>query len=307
MSKKGFISRYLLIIKRLKRHPHSSYEELKSYIESQAEYLKMTDDTLSIAFSLRTLQRDISEIRNLFGVLIAYSKSSKGYYIHDGEKENMNFQGMMESFDLFSSFKLMTDVSPYIFLEKNRPRGAENLSDLVSAIKNRLEVDFIYQKFAWNEVSRRTVAPYVLREFRNRWYLFGCDSKDNLLKCFALDRIKAIETTKREFIRDDTFNWEHFFQYSFGIMALKDAQPEEVILAFESFQGQYIKSLPLHESQKIISETKDELRVKLEVYITHDFVMELLSFGSRVKVLHPGSLAEALKKEYRTALRNYDV
>ena len=64
MSKKGYISRYLLIIKKLKAKPYTSYEELKNYIENQIEFLQMLDDQLSVGLSLRTLQRDIKEISN---------------------------------------------------------------------------------------------------------------------------------------------------------------------------------------------------------------------------------------------------
>jgi N-dimethylarginine dimethylaminohydrolase len=70
MSKRGYISRYLLILKKLKLKPYSTYEELQSYIENQFDYLRMQDDTLNIGFSKRTLQRDIKEIRNVFGLTL---------------------------------------------------------------------------------------------------------------------------------------------------------------------------------------------------------------------------------------------
>jgi predicted DNA-binding transcriptional regulator YafY len=91
MSKRGYISRYLLILKKLKVKPYSTYEELQAYIENQFDYLQMQDDTLNIGFSKRTLQRDIKEIRNVFGIDIEFSKSKKGYFISQNENENMNF------------------------------------------------------------------------------------------------------------------------------------------------------------------------------------------------------------------------
>ncbi|MHB8209038.1 hypothetical protein [Mucilaginibacter sp.] len=96
MSKRGFISRYLLILKKLKAKPYSSYEEIQSYMESQIVYLQLRDDGLNVQFSLRTLQRDIREIRNLFGIDIEHSKGRKGYHILQSEMENMNFQRMLE-------------------------------------------------------------------------------------------------------------------------------------------------------------------------------------------------------------------
>ncbi len=68
MSKRGYISRYLLILKKLKVKPYSTYEELQTYIENQFDFLQMQDDRLNICFSKRTLQRDLKEIRNVFGI-----------------------------------------------------------------------------------------------------------------------------------------------------------------------------------------------------------------------------------------------
>ncbi len=93
----------------------------QSYIENQFEYLQTLDDTLNIGFSKRTLQRDIREIRKVFGIDIDYSKSAKGYYISQSETENMNFQRMIEAFDMFNSLNIAQDLAPFIHLEKRRP------------------------------------------------------------------------------------------------------------------------------------------------------------------------------------------
>ena len=114
MSKKGYISRYLLILRKLKLKPFSSYEELKDYLENQISFLQMQDDGLNIGFSKRTLQRDIKDIRNVFGIDIEYSRSSKGYHISHDEGENMNFQRMIEAFDLFNSLNLSQDLAPHV-------------------------------------------------------------------------------------------------------------------------------------------------------------------------------------------------
>ncbi len=163
MSKRGYISRYLLILKKLKAKPFSSYKELQSYIESQVDYLQMQDESLNIGFSKRTLQRDIREIRNVFGVDIEYSTASKGYFISQGEMENMNFQRMIESFDMFNSLNLAKDLTPFIHLEKRKPQGTENLYGLLHAVKNKLKIKFSYQKFWEEEITQRTTEPYALK------------------------------------------------------------------------------------------------------------------------------------------------
>jgi len=305
MSKRGFISRYLLIIKKLKAKPYSSYEELQDYIDNQIDYLQMQDDSLNIGFSKRTLQRDLKEIRNLFGVDISYSKPQKGYFISQNEGENMNFQRMMEAFDMFNSLNMSQDLTPFVHLEQRRPQGTENLYGLLHAIKNRFGIKFSYQKFWEDAPSQRNIAPYALKEYRNRWYLLGLDHKDDRIKSFALDRLSVLDITKQRFQYPDDYSVEKNYRYCFGIISSEKDTPEKIILSFDSYQGKYIKTLPLHHTQQIVKDTDEELRVGLQVHITYDFVMELLSYGANMRVLEPASLKKQIKEAHQKAADLY--
>lgn len=305
MSKRGYISRYLLILKKLKAKRYSTYEELQGYIENQFDYLQMQDDTLNIGFSKRTLQRDIREIRNTFGIDIEYSTKSKGYFISQNEMENMNFQRMIEAFDMFNSLNLAQDLTPFIHLEKRRPQGTENLYGILHAIKNKLQIKFSYQKFWDEEITQRTTEPYALKEFKNRWYILAKDNKDGNIKSFGLDRLTNLEITNRTFDFPETYNIEESYRYCFGIISPNDEEPQEIILSFDPFQGKYIKTLPLHDTQQVSVDNDDELQIKLKLCVTHDLVMELLSFGDNMKVLQPKSLIEEIKTAHQKAYKQY--
>jgi predicted DNA-binding transcriptional regulator YafY len=305
MSKRGYISRYLLILKKLKVKPYSTYEELQAYIENQFDYLQMQDDNLQIGFSKRTLQRDIKEIRNVFGIDIEYSKSQKGYFISQNENENMNFQRMMEAFDMFNSLNLAQDLTPFIHLEKRRPQGTENLYGLLHAIKNRLQIKFTYQKFWEEELSERLAEPYALKEFKNRWYIMAKDNKDNNIKSFALDRLTNLEISNQTYQYPDNYSIEQSYRYCFGIISPNDEEPQDIILSFDPFQGKYIKSLPLHDTQQVLVDNDEEMKIKLKLCLTHDLVMELLSFGDNMKVIEPKSLADQIKQAHEKAYRQY--
>ena len=305
MSKRGYISRYLLILKKLKVKPYSTYEELQTYIENQFDFLQMQDDTLNVGFSKRTLQRDLKEIRNVFGIDIEYSKTNKGYYISQSETENMNFQRMIEAFDMFNSLNLAQDLTPFIHLEKRRPQGTENLYGLLHAIKNKLKIKFTYQKFWEEEVSQRLAEPYALKEFKNRWYILAKDSKDNNIKSFALDRLTNLEITTQHYQYPDNYSIEQNYRYCFGIISPNGSDPQDIILSFDPFQGKYIKTLPLHETQQILVDNDNETKIKLKLYLTHDFIMELLSFGDSMKVIEPKSLADEIKQAHKNAYKQY--
>ena len=306
MSKRAYISRYLLILKKLRTKPYSSFEELESYMEKQFEYLQESDDELEFAFSKRTFQRDIKEINNLFGIDIEFSKKEKGYYISQSERENMNFQRMMEAFDLFNCLNIAADLAPFIHAEKRKPQGTENLYGLLHAIKNKLQIKFEHENFYEETITAKITEPYALKEFKDRWYLIAKDLHGGRIKTFGLDRITKLEITTTRFIVSPDFNLEEMFRYCFGIFTPRDKEPKEIILSFIPEQGKYTKSLPLHESQKILIDDDTELRIQLKLFITHDFVMELLSFGADMTVLKPKSLIDIVKKIHGDAIKLYE-
>lgn len=306
MSKRAYISRYMFIIKRLQAKPYSSLNELQQHINAQSGYLQVWDDTLSIAFSKRTLQRDLREIRTLFGIDIEYSKRKKGYFISPSERDNKNFERMIQAVDLFSSLDLAADISPFVCFEKNSLQGTENLQRLLHAIKNKLQVKFTYQKFWEEEISHRLAEPYALKEFKNRWYIIAKDVGDDYIKSFALDRLTDLDTTAITFEYPKDFSIEEHYRYCFGIIGPNDSKPEDIILSFDPYQGKYIKSLPLHNTQQVLIDNKDELQIRLKLCITTDFVMELLSFSDSMRVIKPKSLITTIRDTHRNAFKLYE-
>ena len=148
--------------------------------------------------------------------------------------------------------------------------------------------------------------PYVLKEFKNRWYVLAKDIEDERVKTFALDRLTELEITNKRFKIQSNYSVDNHYKYSFGIMSPNGDKPEQIVLSFDPVQGKYAKSLPWHHSQEVLVDNDEELRVKLTLYITHDFFMELLSHGDTVRVIEPASLIEDLKANYKSALGMYE-
>ena len=95
------------------------------------------------------------------------------------------------------------------------------------------------------------------------------------------------------------------FRYCFGLINPDDAQPEEVILSFKPEQGRYIKSYPIHESQAVLTDNKQELRIRLTLFLIHDLVMEVLSYRTAVKVIGPERLINDIKAILTGAAARY--
>ncbi len=298
MSKRESIARYNLIIKKLRRNA-ASLAEISDYLSLESEL-----QGYNYVVSQRTFHRDLEDIRSLYNIDIQYDFSKKVYFIDFDEQPDIN-KRILEAFDTFSALNLTDRLSNHIHFEKRKPQGTENLYGLLHAIKNRIQIQFTYKKFWEDEISNRTVEPYALKEFKNRWYVLANDRNDNHIKSFALDRISELEFTKRKFQVPDNFDINEHYKYCFGIISPNSDKPKDVVLSFCPNQGKYIKSLPLHESQEILVDNSTELKIRLKIFTTLDFIMEILSHGDNVKVIEPRSLIDEIKDVYQRASSNY--
>lgn len=124
------------------------------------------------------------------------------------------------------------------------------------------------------------------------------------MKTFGLDRISNLDIKNTSFKREN-YDAEKEFKNSFGIIAPNGKKPQEIILSFHKEQGNYIKALPIHHSQKILVDNDDEIRVSVFLVPTFDFEREILSLGQNVKILEPESFKEHLKKEVENMLTQF--
>jgi predicted DNA-binding transcriptional regulator YafY len=182
-------------------------------------------------------------------------------------------------------------------IQVEEPVGSESivwLEEILKGIIEKMVLIINYQGFGKPEKDY-AISPYLLKEYRNRWYLAGLCHQNKKVIILALDRIKSLNYSKLLFISDNTFVPDDFFKYSFGITQLHEAQPQKVLLSFTPYQANYIESQPLHHSQQIIKRNEDEVLVQLLVYLTPELKMAILSFGTSVKVLAPEILQQEIK------------
>lgn len=298
MSKREAIYRYSLIIKRL-RKSSASFREISDYLKRESQLQEYNFD-----ISVRTFQRDLNDIRTIYDIDITYDSSRKQYCVEWGKPNELQ-QRIMEAFDTLNALSLTDELADFIHFEKRKTKGTENLYSLLHAIKNCFRISFSYQKFWEDEPSARRTEPYALKEFKNRWYLLARDIDKDELRIYGLDRLSELNVQQTGFQVPVDLDVQEYFRNCFGIIIGDKAVPETVILSFVPEQGKYIKSLPLHESQNILVDNDDELRIELRLHVTFDFVQELLSFGERVKVIQPERLIEEVVSSYEKSLSLY--
>lgn len=299
MSKRESLSRYNLIIKKLRKCP-SDFNEILSYLEFESDLQKY-----NFVISKRTFLRDLDDIRSLYNIDIKYDFSRRKYYI-DTEDHPEVQNKILETFDLFNALNISERISDNICFEKGESKGTENIHGILHSITNRLQITFSHKKYYSDKETKRLLDPYALKEYKNRWYVLGKDQKDMRIKNFALGRISNLEIMTAKFEIPTDFNVNRYYEHCFGVIPRNDNEVSEIILSFSPIQGKYIKSMPLHQSQEILVDNDDELKIRLKMFITHDFVMELLSYSYKVKVISPQSLCDELKRNNIKSLKNYE-
>ena len=279
--------KHRFIIEQLRRRP-------QKLIELNATWKDSEDNVEGGELLQRTLQRDIHVIREVYNIEIKCNRSTNEYEIT--EDNDLYTQNLLEAFDVFRALQNYGNLSEVIQFEKRLPAGTEYLSPLLRAIKEKRQVTLHYVKF-WDkskQPQQRTIEPYLLKEAQRRWYVLAWDVEKEALRVFGLDRIKHLDDERGvKFQHPVPEGVEHFFDDSFGAWVDNErTQAEEVVLAFKKLPtdspfvpnpAEYLKAMPLHSSQEVMTETDDEIVLKLHLKITPDFVKEIQSYGSRVE------------------------
>jgi len=291
--------------------------------------------------SMSTVEKDLRAMRTEeelgYYAPIKYSKLDKGYYyedpnytirdisLSDEEQEAIKlaaatlfqFRDMAVFKDFGSAIQKIFDrmnISPEMedeaverhvqFETTPVAQGSDLLPELLAAIKQHQEVRFRYHSFLDDSRSERVLEPYLLKEYRNRWYVIGRDVERDGTRTFGLDRIQNLHPSQRYFSVSHDFDSEALFRHSFGITA--GGRAEEVVLRFGKQQGLFVRSQPLHPTQETISEDENGLLVRIHVIPSPELNMTILSFGQQVEVVSPSHLRDEVAAAIAQASAHYN-
>ena len=252
----------------------------------------------------RTLERDIADIDELFGIGISFNRTRQGYFIREnyGDYDERVCELMM-NFDLLNALDRDQNLSTFVLAEHHRPLYSEWLMPLVKAIHDLHPVEFDYVDYR-NGCSEKhfSVLPHYLKESNQRWYLLAYDGA--VMKTFGVDRIRRLCVLENEtFERNTDISVDDLFSDCYGLWNDPNIPVEDIELRYDALDGRFVKSVPIHHLQCILADTPDELRISLRLRITNDFVMELLSRSRSLEVVKPQHLRERIRHIYEEALR----
>lgn len=283
-----------------------------------------------------TIEKDLFAMRNEHDAPIQYSKKERGYYygdkhfsldevpLNNSDIEAIRFAAntlsQFKDVSVFKQFgyaidKIVQSVSKEVmqgsddsvveFEQAISSRGSEFIPIILNAINSKTMLFFDYESFQSQQRKPRKVGPYLLKEYRNRWYMLCFDVVKNAITNYALDRIFDLKDSEERFVSPISFDSKKFFKYSTGITA-SDSPPQIVQLKANEIAARYIESQPFHHSQRVYKKLPTgETIFEMEVYLTEDFYRLLLAYSNEITVIKPDLLISILKERAKGVLNNY--
>jgi predicted DNA-binding transcriptional regulator YafY len=305
---------------------------------TECENMLMELDPNSNGISRRQIFEDIAFMESSEGWEIELNRLRDGkkvYYryadlsfsINNMPLNEVEVNHLKEAFDILSQFKGMpqfewihellpklklgisTGESKATIIEFDSNlylKGIEHLGTLYNAIFYKKVLKISYQPYEMNEPYDLILHPYFLKQYNNRWFLFGYNpEKEKYDWNLAIDRITGIQEIKSQFHQNDSIDWQEYFEDIIGVTKPEKGVLENVVLHFFDKTGNYIETKPLHGSQRSNWIDDHILEVRLQVIINYELERLILSYAESVAVIQPQSLALSIKTRLHEALNRY--
>ncbi|MBN2747330.1 MAG: WYL domain-containing protein [Bacteroidales bacterium] len=206
---------------------------------------------------------------------------------------------------LEQSFKFKTDEQIISFEDNPDLEGREYISVLYNAIVHKRVLEIQYQPFNRENALTYHFHPYHLKQYNNRWFIIGRTTENGNLTNIALDRIKGIKEADMPFISHN-IDFEELFYDVIGVSINNQSKPEKVKIKVYSGQWNYIRTKPLHASQRIKEINESYTAIEINVYLNHELEALLLSFGENIEVLEPIHFRERIAERIKNNNNNYE-
>lgn len=296
MSVTNKLKRYKLILNKVESSKHPALADIYNYLQR-----------FEINPSERTLQRDMEELKTDFNIELVYDKKQRGYFIEKNTSTDTIIQfirNMSLQADLLEFAKISLESNAIILKEEYNLKGVEWIPVLLDAIQHQLAVELTYHKFYEPEPNRFNFHPYGIKEFQGRWYAVGLVKGETKITKFGVDRIVDIKLTDKKFKKNKDIDLVTYFSRMIGIID-DGGNRETVVLSFTPFQANYIRTLPLHWSQKEILTNEKEVQFEYYLLLNHELMQKILSYGAEVKVIKPAALQVKHKEWLKNTLAKY--
>ncbi len=323
--------RYMLIDNMLRRGRRVSLQEIRHACR----------DRLGVEVSESTILHDISDLRSDSTLGFRAPIANKdGYYYYDEDNysifgANLSedeavalvfFREVLEMFsdtEIYSDFKgaiqrLIDGMGVYFRMHtsgalENKVQvekvpemgGSQYLDTVLDALANQEVLEVTYRSFTSRKERTHFVSPYLLKEYRNRWYLIGYNSRHRQVATYALDRVTGMDYRPDRRFEESGFDPEEYYRHAVGITVRNSGEPLNIKLSFTPVQARYVETLPLHESQELVKSNDKKVIFKYHLVPNFEFTSRILGWGDQVEVLSPLSYRKEIIAALYAALGRY--
>lgn len=184
-------------------------------------------------------------------------------------------------------------------------KGLEHITPIYEAIKNETVLEISYQSFKQDEPIVIIISPYYLKQYNNRWFLFGTTTGFANLTNLPLDRMIGIAHTDKEFQINNAIDFDEYFEDVIGVSKPIDSSISKILLEVKNELWKYLETKPLHGSQKIVERRENSVVISLELFINYELKSKLFAFMDKITVLEPANLVAEMQSISEAIGKNY--
>ena len=289
---------YIWLVTLLMRHKRLTLEEISQRWEDD----KVIDGKPLLRSSF---YRHKDAILNMFGIIIECdTEHGYKYYIANPDvlDDNSIERWMLSTLTVNTALSDSASLKDRIMLE-NVPAGEEFLQTIIEAMRTNRKLRMGYQKFG-TDGYMKTVCPYAVKRWEQRWYLLALNDENNIRKYALDDRMTMIEMTDETFEMPEDFSSEAYFADYYGVTT--DGTPlAHVVIRLSGWAPDYLRTLPLHHSQREVARTANYTDFALDIRPTNDFINKLMWYGECLEVLEPADLRLKIREILTRTLNKY--
>lgn len=297
----SLILKYIWVVKTIHRAGRITLKELNEKWRTNVDLSRGED------LPRQTFDRWKSGILDLFGILIDCEQRG-GYHYYIANPKDLS-EGKLRTW-LLNTYGTAETLSSNLsihdrILTENIPSSQDHLSTVLEAMKSNNMLHITFKAFTMKEPKRFLVEPYCIKMSAQRWNMLARNTEHKNLRLYSLDRIEAVEISNTRFVLPDDFNAKDYFAEFFGIVLDESVPLQTIILRADKYHQNYMRTLPLHPTQREIFACDDYADFELKLRPTYDFYMKLMSFGNMIKVLEPKTLQEEICKWLENTIEMY--
>lgn len=297
----SLILKYIWVVKTIHRAGRITLKELNEKWRANVDLSRGED------LPRQTFDRWKSGILDLFGILIDCEQRG-GYHYYIANPKELS-EGKLRTW-LLNTYGTAETLTSNLsihdrILTENIPSSQDHLSTVLEAMKSNNTLHITFKAFTMKEPKRFLVEPYCVKMSAQRWYMLARNTEHKNLRLYSLDRIEAVEISNTRFVLPDDFNAKDYFAEFFGIVLDESVPLQTIILRADKYHQNYMRTLPLHPTQREIFACDDYADFELKLRPTYDFYMKLMSFGNMIKVLEPKNLQEEICKWLENTIEMY--